>query len=181
MKQQFDFQKAIDSVKLILANMEQHTADFHKVFKILYFAEQKHLVRFGRNITGDRYIAMKNGPVPSGIYDVFKVLKGDCIMKINADVDFSKHFRVVDGYYIQLIDSVVDLDYFSQSEIECLTESVSENKMLDFSTLTRKSHDNAWKHTGENDEISVFQMAHAAGANEEMIKYISLSIENAGI
>jgi len=34
------------------------TGDFHKVFKILYFADQKHLVRYGFAITDDRYIAM---------------------------------------------------------------------------------------------------------------------------
>ena len=38
----------------------------------MFLAEKYHLVRYGRPITGDRYDAMKDGPVPSFTYDLFK-------------------------------------------------------------------------------------------------------------
>jgi len=37
--------------------------DFHKIFKIIYFADRQHLADWGRPITGDTYIAMEAGPV----------------------------------------------------------------------------------------------------------------------
>lgn len=47
-------------------------AQFHELFKILYFADQEHIKIYGRPITGDKYIAMKYGPVPSFLYDILK-------------------------------------------------------------------------------------------------------------
>jgi len=181
MKLQFDFEKAIFSLKYILTNFEDYTTDFHKVFKILYFAEQKHLSRFGRSITGDRYIAMKNGPVPSNVYDIFKILKGESILKFNSNIDVNKEFKVINEYSVQLLDKNFDIEMFSETEQECLTQSIEENKFLDFNTLTDKSHDAAWCKTTQNDVMSPFQIALAAGANDEMLKYISLNIENSSI
>lgn len=37
----------------------------HKLFKILWFADLLHLKQYGRSVTGDTYIAMNYGPVPS--------------------------------------------------------------------------------------------------------------------
>ena len=49
----------------------------HKLCKILYFADQRHLSLYGRSITGDTYIAMQYGPVPSNVDDILKAVRGD--------------------------------------------------------------------------------------------------------
>ena len=59
------------------------------LFKILYFSDRNHLSKYGRSITGDTYIAMTDGPVPSKIYDIFKSVRGDGFFSINAK-DFTK-------------------------------------------------------------------------------------------
>jgi Protein of unknown function (DUF4065) len=43
----------------------------------MYFADHKHLSRYGSAITDDTYIAMANGPVPSMAYDILKSLRGE--------------------------------------------------------------------------------------------------------
>ena len=48
----------------------------HRIFKILWFADLAHLKRFGRTITGDTYVAMDEGPVPSILYDELKLAPG---------------------------------------------------------------------------------------------------------
>jgi len=178
MKFKFDIEKANASIKLILVNFENGIADFHKIFKILYFAEQKHLSTFGRLIFYDHYIAMKNGPVPSSVYDIFKTLKADSIFTLNSKIDFKNEYKIIDDFYIQLLNKDINTDIFSETELECLSQSIEENKLLDFNTLASKSHDSAWENTSPNDEISVFQIAKAAGANDEMLKYINLNFEN---
>lgn len=35
-----------------------------KLAKLLYFADKKHLVEYGRPVTGDRYTKMELGPAP---------------------------------------------------------------------------------------------------------------------
>jgi uncharacterized phage-associated protein len=79
MKFQFDEKKAIAAILYILKKVSDQGAksDLHKLFKILYFAEREHLATWGRPITGDFFIAMQYGPVPSHIYDMIKSVKGD--------------------------------------------------------------------------------------------------------
>lgn len=164
--------KNIDIILFIAHQLKKEgiEADFHKVFKILYFAEKKHLSKYGRTISNDTFIAKRNGPVPSRIYDDLK----------KARV-FNKKYKgiikVVDSYYIEPIASV-DMDDFSESEIEVLMESVKENKNLSFNELKEKSHDEAWKQSDRNDNIDYKIMSASEGANAEMLKYINLTFEN---
>jgi len=84
LKFKYDEHKAISSLlyiagHLIGLNDRKVKPDLHKVFKILYFADQKHLARYGRVIVGDFYIAMDHGPVPSNMYDMVKTVRGDSI------------------------------------------------------------------------------------------------------
>ena len=38
-----------------------------KIAKLLFFADKRHLVQYGRPITGDWYAALQHGPLPSNI------------------------------------------------------------------------------------------------------------------
>jgi uncharacterized phage-associated protein len=72
---EFDHEKTVAAALYIVSkNLPELT--MAKLFKLLYFADKDHLVRYGRTITGDRYVAMKDGPVPSSLYDLFKELRG---------------------------------------------------------------------------------------------------------
>lgn len=143
--------------------------DFHKLFKILYFAEQKHLARYGRFIIGDKFIAMKDGPVPSEIYFFLKRLRQN---------NTNTYFKIVDKYYV-VAQKDADLDELSDSELLCLQESIRENKDLSYNALSTKSHKMAWKNANpEDDEMSFLEIAEEGGANPEILKYIALTIEN---
>lgn len=172
----FDTNKAVAAIKLVLSNMDTKSCDFHKLFKILYFAERGHLSKYGRSITGDKYIAMKDGPVPSNIYDVLRVLGGDSIF--NTSIDFTRDFAVKNGHYIYLLNSNLDMDIFSESEVECLSDSIEENKNLSFGILRDRSHDFAWQSANKNDDMSIFDIAKAGGANDDLLRYISVTAEN---
>jgi hypothetical protein len=163
--------KAIEAIKLILSNTDGKS-DLHKVFKILYFADMAHLAEYGRPIMGDKYIAMKNGPVPSLVYDYFKFLRNN----FGFNSGFEGVFEV-DKYDVSLIDKNLDLDIFSESEIEALQQSIDENKNFDFTYLTKKSHGYAYINADLNDSISFFEIAKEGGANDEMMKYINHQLE----
>ena len=59
----FNENKTIHAVLYIAERLKRK--DFHKLFKILYFSDREHLNVYGRTITGDTYIAMADGSVPS--------------------------------------------------------------------------------------------------------------------
>src|ERR1041385_8562498 len=65
-----DKRKAIETI--IYVARKAPIADRFHVCKIIYFADKYHLQHYGRFVFGDYYVAMKNGPVPSGAYDVIK-------------------------------------------------------------------------------------------------------------
>lgn len=151
-------------------------SDFHKIFKTLYFADQKHLVKYGSPVIYDRYIAMRNGPVPSSAYDIIKSLKGQTLWPVPKD-EFSKYFRPIGSYKVEaLLDP--DMDYLSQSEVEALDESIDENQKLNFGDLTNKSHDEAWGKANKNDDIDIIEMARSGRADEDMVYYIKTHLEN---
>ncbi len=170
----FDREKAIHTVLFISKQLPSPT--FHGVFKILYFAEQKHLARYGASIVADVFIAMKNGPVPSKIYDILKALRNE--LAFHVDTQFEKKLiEVRDNHFILPVGEV-KLDVLAESEVECLHESLEENKSLKFSALTEKSHDQAWKNADPNDEISPIELARMGGAGEGMLTYIGEVLEN---
>ena len=178
----FDKEKCISVLSYITGNLE--TADFLRVFKVLYFAEQKHLARFGRPIVGDNYLAMKHGPVPYNIYNELRNIESgigkmmDNFMKNN--VSFSDYFEVKKNDTGKCIFSNFnpDFDVISQSELMCLNESLEENKKLSFNELSNKSHDSAWKKANINDEMDILDIAKSGGASSEMLNYISIMAEN---
>lgn len=161
---------------LFVLNKLGGEGDFHKLFKILYFADQKHLLRYGSLITDDNYIAMNNGPVPSMTYDILKALRGDGLLE-TYKTQFEEYFKLQSRYKVKAITSP-DLDELSEAEQECLLKAVSENKDLDFNKLTDKSHDFAWSSADKDCEINIQDIAVAAGANQQLIDYINDSIEN---
>lgn len=182
MRFRFESDKAVTVIvyiagKLIERKAVKHwvTPDIHRIFKILYFADQKHLTRYGRSIIGDYFVAMKDGPVPSQTYDLIKAVRGDSVF-CTAD-NYKPFFDVVDGYLVSPKKDP-DIDEFSQSDLQCLNESLQENQDLPFSLLRRKSHDAPYQRVTQNDEISLLDMAKTGGADDNMLSYIESVSDN---
>lgn len=130
----------------------------HALAKIMYFAEQKHLAKYGAPISSQDFIAMEYGPVPSTTLD---------------EIKFGKDFRI-DGRRVYSTSSFND-EYLSVSAIECIEESFEENINLSFTERTDKSHDNAYNSTRLNSKMSKVKIAEAGGANEYMTSQIEES------
>ncbi|EPD28009.1 Uncharacterized phage-associated protein [Capnocytophaga granulosa] len=158
-----DESKAINSILFVLNELGDKKSDAHKVFKILYFADQKHLVTYGRPITGDTYLKMTYGPVPSFIRDVSEGKKKEGFINKTK-----KHFLTTSYPY--------DKDDLSESEIECLKEAIDENKDLSFNDLTEKSHDSAWQKAQR--DISYIDMAKAVTSDPDILNYIKVNALN---
>lgn len=175
LKFKVDIEKCLQAALYVL-KATGGTSDFHKMFKILYFADQKHLAKYGRPITGDNYVAMKNGPVPSNIYDILKSIRAETIFSEYAK-QFLPFFDVRFNHFVSAKQEP-NLEILSETDIEILDEAINENKNLTFSQLTEKSHDFAYNQAIKDDYIPLLEIAKGGGANEAMLKYIQLNIEN---
>ncbi len=177
----FSQEKAIAAILLVahrLAKRHGKTgADLHKIFKILYFADQKHLANFGRPIIGDSYIAMDNGGVPSKIYDIIKMVRGDRLC--HDTVGYNKFFDAFRHFLSPKQEPA--MDEFSQSDLDCLEESILENQDLSFRQLKEKSHDQAYQKASKDDKISFREMAKVLGADETILEFMKLNSENESI
>lgn len=150
---QFDPEKALNAILWIAKRVPSPT--FHSISKLLYFADRLHLQRYGRLINGDSYVAMKNGPVPSGAYDIMKAVRGDgmCAFGKEAQEAFT-----VDGGHDVIPRRNANEALFSESDLECLHEAIQQYGHLSFKELTRISHDAAWDSADENDIIELEQI-----------------------
>lgn len=161
------------AVILFILNALEHS-DIHKLCKIIYFADQKHLARYGRPITGDWYVAMKDGPVPSNIYDFIKIVRGDSMYQ---DPSLNDAFEIKHSYML-VPKRKPDLDELSTSEIGCLEESICDNRKLSYAELVNKSHDEAYRNATINNKLAFEDIARCGGATDDMLNYIITTAEN---
>lgn len=169
---------AIEAILYIANRVERK--DIHKICKILYYADQRHLSKYGRSITGDTYIAMAYGPVPSNVEDIFKAVRGDSFFSPYVENIRKEEFDFINKFIIRPKRNA-DLDYLSESDLECLDFAIDKCKDLSFQQLTDLSHDLAWNNTHRDRAISVKDILREMGDDEEYVDFIAqkLEMENA--
>ncbi|HET6724413.1 MAG TPA: Panacea domain-containing protein [Gammaproteobacteria bacterium] len=126
---------------------------FHTLSKVLYFADRESLSEFGRTISGDRYIAMRHGPVPSSTYDMLKAVRDNHPWHPQYET-LCESFEVRNNYRI-FAKKAPDYQLLSKSDTMCLDQAIKTYGRMSFSKLTEASHDEAWKSADENDAISM--------------------------
>ena len=162
MNVQFDKTKTLNAL-LYVANRVQRK-DFHKIFKVIYFADRQHLADWGRPITGDTYIAMEAGPVPSRLYDMLKIVRGDSY--IHDTEGLGQYFQVENWMYVKpLVDA--DRNKLSANEQQALSDAIAKYAGLSYDEIKEKSHDVAWRSTARDFSISWDNIAREAGLDEE--------------
>ena len=170
----FDREKSMEAV-LYIAQKIGGRKDMHKIFKTLYFADKAHLSRYGRSITGDSYIAMSYGPVPSRTDDIFKAVRGDSYFSNRAE-ELKGYFHFINKYVIEA-DKDADLDYLSDTDVDCLDYAINKCKGKTFGELTEMSHDLAWNNTLRDREMSVKDILRENGENEDYVEYVASKLE----
>ena len=168
----FKYDRAVNSLLYSLKKMGGRT-DMHKLCKILYFADQRHLSKYGRSITGDTYIAMQFGPVPSYVDDILKALRGDSFFSSSHEIEPLKECMVFDNRFVVRALKEPDMDELSISDVECLDYSIDICKDKSFSELTAFSHGLAWSNTQRDRAISVKDILREAGDEEAYVEYIA--------
>jgi len=157
--------------------------DYIHLFKVMYFAQEKHLAIYGVPLLPDTFVARKHGPVPTLTYKVLRVAEGktqdvtEDLLAFAAELTLS----VVNGHQVVgLAPNVkVDMDELSRSNIRILDQWIAHCKGIDSFDLSELSHDKAWQkaihqteRTGEYTRISLYDMAASGGASDDMLKVI---------
>ena len=156
--------------------------DYIHLFKIMYFAQQEHLVVWGLPIMDDSFVARRHGAVPTLTYKVIKSVERE--REVSDDLkDFYNTITVTtdeDHQLIKLANSAdCDMDELSESNTEILDKWIKNCMDINSYKLSDLSHDKAWKQakrqtdkTGEDTKITLYAMAKAGGALDGMLEVI---------
>ena len=165
--QRFDAQKAIEAILYVAHRVRDPS--FHRISKVLYFADKQHLTNYGCLITGDDYVAMKHGPVPSGVYDLLKSVRGDGSHHDRQRA--AEAFAIAGTCRIQPHRSE-NRELLSDADVESMDAAIHEFGDLPFEALTRRSHDAAWRAADDNEFISLEDIARASSGGKDLVRYI---------
>lgn len=162
----FDFNepKAIETI-LYLAKRISRSYKYN-ICKMLYLADKTSLEKYGRFIFGESYSAMKEGATPSKAYDLLKEIAEGCSDAISVD----------GNAVVALRDA--DLDYLSESDIECLDQTIAIYDK-DPRKMVRDAHDDAWEKAWESRgnklsaDIPVKSIAQTLANSRELIDYLT--------
>lgn len=193
----------IKSAVLYILKSFPNGVDNVKLYKLMYFAQQEHLCRFGRVIFDDTFKALPLGPVPSFTQKAFEYQirlhdseahkHDEATEEITESMkQFCQSFQVYKatnekGKLVTRISSSEqpDLDELSKSDIECLDKIVNEYKHMSAYDLAKKSHeDQAWLDTREKMKedpemyrITSIEILKSANATPAMIDYVKENMQ----
>ena len=157
--------------------------DIFHILKILYFADRKHYAEWGTRLSNDTFCAMENGPVASHLYNALKDVTGKEPLRNNSPLKaISNALYLSDPMYENYISAKerADMDELSASDIECLDQAIHKHVNKNFGTLSKESHDIAWKEAytrRKNSEMNPITMAKAGGASDATLDFIKENAE----
>jgi uncharacterized phage-associated protein len=164
---------AVEAMLYVANRLE--SKDCHRIFKVLYFADREHLAKYGSAITGDTYIKMSKGPVPSKLYDMVKSVKrgGDYrYTNTYGETRSCPQAFSVSGYMVFPLRGA-DMDFHSLTTVNELEDAIAEYGKLSHEELTERSHGSAWREAEANRAIYVESILREAGKSEEFIAYVT--------
>jgi uncharacterized phage-associated protein len=125
----FDFEKTLQAAGVLLDADDR--MEYMRLLKLLYITDRELLAETGRTLTGDRVVAMKNGPVLSRVYDT---IRGQ-----TAQSDRWSEFIHRDGYKVVLKKSP-GREKLSKREIARLLEMTERFRQLGIFELSDETH-----------------------------------------
>ena len=165
----------IKAVLLYIMRSFPDGVDYIKLFKILYFAQQEHLVKYGKVIVDESFKAIKHGPVPTYTYKALQIAEGKLL---EGDFEqFLSGIKVHDKKVFVTLQP--DMDYISGANKKCLDAAIDKYKDVDPYELSVLSHDEAWQQAYERMQddpqknfMTLIDIARAGKATPQMVDYL---------
>lgn len=167
----------IKAVLLYILENCKDRRDVYSIVKTAYYAQRAHFVKYSTPLFMDNIIAMKFGPVPSVIYNVLRLARGDesVLAYKQGDLDIAKRGIRFDNEEFYPTESP-DLKYLSKSDIECLDCAIKKVSSMDFSTIVSDTHEAEWNRVynskSSNKIMDNINIARESGADDDGLSYL---------
>lgn len=174
----FDTLKAIQAVAVILNSAPGKKHNYTSVIKMLYIADRESVAETGSPITGDKPVAMKHGPVLSGILDL---IKDNTFLNEEQKALWSKYIRT-GGYEIELLLDPGDgkLSDFEVRKIQDVYREHAEKKWWELEDKTHAFSE--WQETytdGTSTEIHLKTLLDALNMGDAYDELSTKQVEDA--
>lgn len=158
-----DIERIVAAVAYTIHVAEASGARFtqYDVVKSLFLADRAHLNDFGRLVSGDRYVAMIHGPVPSTAYNL---LKRDAVTLRKFELE-DLPWRADRGHQAKTFEyHTADVDwvddYLSPSDKEAIDAAVGTIKSLSFTQVRKLTHEDpayidAWEDSADRKQFPI--------------------------
>ena len=156
------------------SNSDRHV---YSIVKTAYYAQQFHFAKWALPIFKDKIAALKFGPVPSTIYDILKISRGD-----SSAVRFHKNdtlhlASVAIGFKDEsfIAKETPDMDFLSVSEIECLNAAISKVASMGFGEIANDTHGEEWSRVWNDSSLHYMddlRIAKEGGADDAIVCYL---------
>lgn len=144
--------KSLEAV-LYIAGKAGGEINIYSLLKAIFEADKIHLNKFARPVTGDAYIKMAYGTVPSTIYDFIK--QNPLAL---GSLNLEKYPFEITGHNLKS-SRPFDDKYFSKSDLKALDEGFSVYGKLDFNEVKERNHkERCWIETELNAAIPFEKM-----------------------
>lgn len=166
---QINLPKTVQCVLYVIEQMGGEINQYN-LMKVMFAADKEHLNQHAIPVTGDKYIKMHFGTVPSAIYDMVND-KGlyDYLNELDMkELPFKRIEK--DGKSFMIVSSTKpNKDYLSETSIESLDKGIVEYGNLTFAEVKTKNHkEKSWQESKHNEVIDFELMIE----NKEVLKYL---------
>ena len=158
--------KALETI-VFLANKDKRN---YWILKAIYLADKEHLGRYGRQIFGDRYIAMKLGPVPSLAYDIVKSVREGAVGYNFPDPVPATALKAPDKYTVEAFRKANE-NLLSTAEMTCLNDAYNLIKDLTLQEVMKLTHDEAYDAADQDDYMSTIAIIKTLKNGQEVLDY----------
>ena len=131
----FKFKKAVQAINYF-ALKEGGEINYMKAGKLIYLADRIHLRTYGRTITNDTYVAMKNGSVPSKTKDI--ILKSAWFEEEILEY-VNTFLSDPENYAIRSLNTI-DNNVFSKTDLKIMDQVYNYYGRLNQFELSEYSH-----------------------------------------
>lgn len=171
---QFNERKAVQAAGRLIAKGGGEM-NYQALLKLLYLIDRTALIRYGRSVTGDRVVAMKDGPVLSRIYD-----RVGCHKQHLPDRAWHEFIPRPEPF-VYTVRLAVDLGVseLSQVEVNLIDEIFDEHRDKDFRDLVEFTHTlPEWEDPGNTSKPIPFEIIlRHAGVPKAQIREIAAEAE----
>jgi len=135
MRFHFHFDRSLQAAAYLLKQTAEQELPYIHLLKMLYIADREYLAEHGYIITGDKVVAMDNGPVLSHILDL---IKGKTVT--TETEQWQQYIKRVSKYCVRLINDPGDGD-LSRASINKLKSVFMEYGNLEPFRVVNLTHD----------------------------------------